>query len=329
MGRTIGGTDESPVSNRGPTGINNVSKTEGRGPMGLQSRRMGEIRVIVPPLNNQAALLANKRFYRKHTKLSRDGEITTLNICNPAHDNLRYDWINLYKRAGGKVKTMSLTHDCSPPIQPAYALVNVEMTDTYIHSNVVITLESYGQVKYSESFFGTGTDDLWVIPFIVELPNIGDLYTIRVQHKLTVMERHERHQALKKMNMELHMCLKEKKHWQGEYDYKPSGALYYLSEAAKVFGQSEPYGVDPSGYEQEQADNDKQGYRKQIRALLKFIDKLKLLILKAERFGTENAVIEVVALRGQLQTISMKFTGEKFPDYHLFLKTTPRKFAMK
>lgn len=328
MGRTLGDSDELPVSNRGPD-INNVPKTESRGPMGVQSRRMGEIRVIVPPLNNKAALLANKRFYRKHTNLSRDGKITTLNICNPAHDNLRHVWINLYQQAGGKVKTMSLTHDCSPPIQPAYALVNVEMIDTYIDSNVVITLESHGRVKYSESFLGTGTDDLWVIPFLVELPNIGNLYAIRVEHKLTVMEGHHRHQALKKMNMELHMCIKEKKHWQDEYDYKPSGVLHYLSEAAKVFGQSEPYGADSSGYEQQQADNDKQGYRKNIIALSKFIKKLKLLIHKAERFGTENHVIEVVALKGQLQTISMKFTGEKFPDYDLLLKTSPRKFEMK
>jgi len=328
MGRIICGTDESPVSNRGPIGTNNIPNTEVRGPIGLQSRRMGEIRVIIPPLNNQAALLANKWFYRKHKKLSGDGKVTTLNICNPAHDNLRYDWINLYKRAGGEVKAMGVTHDCSPPIQAAYALANVEMTGAYINMSVDIRLESYGRILYGRSFLGAGTNDFWEIPFFVELPNIGGLYTIRVQHELTIMENSVRHDALKEMHMELHMCINEKEHWQGEYNYKPTGALHYLSEAAKIF-RHEPYGVDPSGYEKVEADNDKKRSMKRVRALSKFIDKLELLMLKVERFGTQNTVVEFTALAGQLQTISIKVKGKDFPDYHTFLKTTPRIFTMK
>ena len=328
MGRTICGTDESPVSNRGPIGTNGMPNTEVRGPIGLQSRRMGEIRVIIPPLNNQAALLANKWFYRKHKKLSGDGKVTTLNICNPAHDNLRYDWINLYKRAGGKVKTMGVTHDCSPPIQAAYALANVEMTGTYINMSVEIKLESYGRILYGSKFSGTGTDDFWEIPFFVELPNIGGLYTIRVQHELTLMENSVRHEALKEMHMELHMCLKEKEYWRGEYDYKPTGTWSVISDIVSGFTH-EPYGGDPSVYEAQQKDNDKERYIKQIRALSKFIDKLELLILKAERFGAQNTVVEFTALAGQLQIIRIKVKGEDFPEYHTFLKTTPRKFAMK
>lgn len=106
------------------------------------------------PLNSDAVKAADDEFYAKHPELVKDGKRIPLSDNDPSQADLRKEWVELYKKHGGKEEK-----DAKPPAKkPSYPCEPCEKKCKPITSIKIISLEFLSDHKLLKDYFKNWDD---------------------------------------------------------------------------------------------------------------------------------------------------------------------------
>lgn len=75
-------------------------------------------RIATRPMDRTATREANDEFYANHPEMVQDGRRVPLDPCNPEHDSMRTEWMDLYEANGGEVRTGRISRTCGEAVEP-------------------------------------------------------------------------------------------------------------------------------------------------------------------------------------------------------------------
>ena len=118
---------------------------------------------------------------------------------------------------------------------------------------------------------------------------------------------------------------KEIKHWQEYYDDDKSTAVKVMEKIAEYITPAEPYGVDPSGYQQQRSDEDKARYLDKLQTLAAYVSEVERM---RKQFALADLVEKrsILAVPGVVQILPIHLRLEPRPDHKPLLARTPRQF---